>query len=160
MQQLGSRLGIASLVGLFACVTSLAACGGGSSTGDGGGLLGKKDGAVSSTQTSGVLGTKTLGTMTATDRQMFCDWVASLYGGYGQEVTCDDGSGMTLTITGPTSQAECLAEAAQVPATCAATVSQVEICTRAISTCDPSDDAAATSACNAMMTCVANITTP
>jgi hypothetical protein len=137
---------------LIAWAVMLAACSGGSGTTDDGGLSGNKDGSAAAT--SGVTGSKTIGGLSAADKKAICDWTASLYGGYGGEVQCDEGSGFTLTITGPQDLTECLAQAAAVPSTCKATVAQVETCTRALSTCDESDDVAATSACTAMMTCV------
>jgi hypothetical protein len=135
---------------LFIVAASAGACGGPSSNGDGGG--------TTPAQTSGVPGNKTISSITAADKQKICDWTASLYGGYGGKVVCDDGSGMTVEVTGPASLAECLAQAAAIPSTCTATVSQAETCTRAISTCDQADDAAATSACAAMFTCIPSTT--
>jgi hypothetical protein len=114
--------------------------------------LGNKDGSAAAS--SGVTGSKTIGTLTAADKKAICDWTASLYGGYGGEVVCDDGTGFILTITGPEDLTECLAQAATIPSTCKSTVAQAEACTRALSTCDESDDAAAAAACTAMMTCV------
>jgi hypothetical protein len=132
---------------LLVLAMATGACGGGAgTTGDGG--------TATPSQTSGVTGSKTVGSLTAADKQKICDWTASLYGGYGGKVVCDDGSGMIVTIPGPASLTECLAQAAAVPATCTATVVQAETCTRAISTCDESDDAAAMDACTAMFTCV------
>ena len=154
--RLVSHLAVLSLVALAA---SAGACGGGSANGDGGVGPGDRDGATTPAPTSGVPGAKTVTGMTAADNQKICDWTASLYGGYGGQAICDDGSGMVATITGPSNQAACLAQAAQVPSTCTATVSQVETCTRAISTCDPNDDVAATEACTAMFTCIPSIPT-
>jgi hypothetical protein len=136
----------------IACAVTLAACGGGSGAAGDGGLLGNKD--SSGAASSGVAGSKTIGSLTSADTKAICDWTASLYGGYGGEVTCDDGAGFIMTITGPKDLAECLAKAATVPSTCKSTVAQAEACTRALSTCDESDDAAAAAACTAMMTCV------
>lgn len=137
---------------LIAWTVTLAACGGGSGTDGDGGLSGNNDGSAAAT--SGVTGSKTISGLTAADKKAICDWTASLYGGYGGEVECDDGAGSVLTISGPKDLAECLAKSATIPSTCKATVAQAETCTRAISTCDESDDAAATAACVAMMTCV------
>jgi hypothetical protein len=132
---------------VFGLVSTAGGCGGGSGNGDGG---------TTPKTTSGVTGSKTISSLTAADKQKICDWTASLYGGYGGQVVCDDGSGSVLTITGPASLTECLAEAAAIPSTCTATVSQAEICTRAISTCDPSDDDAAVDACAALFTCLSS----
>lgn len=136
----------------IAWAVTLAACGGGSGAAGDGGLLGNKD--SSAAATSGVAGSKTIGNLTSADTKAMCDWTASLYGGYGGEVVCAGGSGLTLTIIGPKDLTECLAKAATVPSTCNATVAQAEACTRALSTCDESDDAAAAAACTAMMACV------
>jgi hypothetical protein len=121
--------------------------------GDGGQMLGKEDAASTPAQTSGVSGTKPVSSMTTADKQKLCDWVASLYGGYGSTVVCTN-TGSTVEITAPASQAECLTQSASIPTTCKATVSQAEACTRAISTCDPNDNQAAAVACAAMATCI------
>ena len=148
--RLVSHLAVLSLVVL---ATSAGACGGGLDVGDGGLVLGKEDAASTPAQTSGVSGTKPVSSMTTADKQKLCDWVASLYGGYGSTVVCTN-TGSPVAITAPASQAECLTQSASMPATCEATVSQAEACTRAISTCDPNDDEAAADACTAMATCI------
>lgn len=120
--------------------------------GDGSGTTG--DGGAPPKTTSGVTGSKTIGSLSDADTKAICAWTASLYGGYGGKVVCDNGSGSTVTISGPADLAECLAEATTIPATCKATVAQAESCTRAMSTCDQGDDDTAASACAAMMACL------
>ncbi len=89
--------------------------------------------------------------LTDADRKAICDWTASLYGGYGKAIDCGSSGGVSLTITGPASQADCLAEAALVPATCQATVAQSEGCVKAIAGCDQTNDP---TACAAMARCL------
>jgi len=96
--------------------------------------------------TSGVAGSKTIANLTDADRKKICDWTAALYGGYGRTITCSP----TLEITGPADLAECLAEAATVPATCAATVAQAEGCTRTIASCSD----AVSADCTALFACL------
>jgi hypothetical protein len=120
---------------------SAGACGGGSG------------GTTNPALTSGVTSTKTISTINATDVKKICDWMASLYGGYGGQTVCSDASGMTETIDGPASQAECVAEASIIKAGCTTTVARMETCLRSISTCDTADDAAAASDCAALFSC-------
>lgn len=68
-------------------------------------------------------------------------------------MVCDDDAGLTATISAPTSQAECLAESSMLQSNCPATVAQAEACLKSISTCDPSDDDAASADCNALFAC-------
>jgi hypothetical protein len=121
-----------------------AGCGGGS--GDG------TDGGSTPRATSGVSGTKTVATITDADRTAICDWTAGLYGGYGKTIECGNVGGFDLTIIGPESQAECVAEAAQIPKTCQATVAQAEACVKAAADCDDTNDEAA---CAAIIACMA-----
>ena len=79
---------------------------------------------------SGVNGNKPLSTLTADERRRLCDWGASLYGGYGKTTVCVDGSTQVRTNA---SREDCLSEGdASGFASCAATVSQLEACGRAI----------------------------
>jgi hypothetical protein len=71
---------------------------------------------------SGVDTTKRLDSLSAAEKGQMCDWIASKMGGYGASKSC----GADLTLEAPASQAECVAE---MPATCAATVAQLEACT-------------------------------
>src|SRR3954465_3949188 len=80
------------------------------------------DGGDSTPGASGVAGNKKLSELNADDIGKLCDWGASLYGGYGMEVTCDDGS----TSRTQSSREACTADADF--ATCHATVSQFEAC--------------------------------
>jgi len=75
--------------------------------------------------------------------------IATLYGGYGKTIDCGSSGDMSLSITGPANQAECLAEAALVPATCPATVAQAQACTKAMANCDST---ISQTACVPMMT--------
>ena len=140
------------LAALFGLVVAATACGGGSgATGDGGGLSGGDAGTPA--QISGVPGTKTLSTINADDIKKICDWTASLYGGYGGQTVCNDSPGITETITGPTSQAECLGKASIIKAGCTTTVSQMESCLRSISTCGTTGDATPSADCMALFAC-------
>jgi hypothetical protein len=68
--------------------------------------------------------------MLSTDEQKtVCDWIAQQWGGYGHSVTCDAGGGFSVMISAPwTNQTGCLAQFAQVPAGCPATVGQASAC--------------------------------
>lgn len=92
---------------------------------------------------SGVDESKRLVDATGADRRAFCDWTASLYGGYGgtKHFECDGGS---VTIHGPKSSTDCLAEAASVASACTATVGELEACVSAIAAedaCAPASSA-------------------
>ena len=128
---------------LFLATTCLVTCGGtdSSATPD------ASVPAVADASTSGVLGTKQLLDLTEADVELICDWVASLYSGYGNALQCADGT----IITGPASLAECKAQAALTPLGCQATVAQSEACTLAIANCNSIDDA---ESCAAMAGCV------
>jgi hypothetical protein len=76
--------------------------------------------------TSGVTGTKRLDALTMMEKQMFCDWNAMLFGGYGNAINCPDGS----SLPADDSQAACVA---QFPTTCSATVTQAEQCAKDMS---------------------------
>jgi len=81
--------------------------------------------------TSGVTGTKRLDALTMTEKQMFCDWTALHFGGYGMSITCPDG---VTTLDADPSQAACVSS---FPTTCAVTVTQGEQCTKDTSCADP-----------------------
>ncbi len=73
----------------------------------------------------GIPGNKKVGDLNADDIVKMCDWGASLFGGYGMEVTCDDGS----TSKSEESREACVAGEG-FPPSCQATVSQAEACAR------------------------------
>ena len=118
-------------------VASALGCGDASPTSDGG---------PTATGTSGVTGSKTVASLTDADKKKICDWTASLYGGYGMTIACS----ATSSVIGPVDQAECLARAAAIPATCVVTVAQAESCTKTIAECGD----ATTAECTAMFACV------
>jgi hypothetical protein len=75
---------------------------------------------------SGVSGSKTLASLTTSEKQQLCDWTAAESGGYGKTVTCADGS----DSSNDANQAACVAA---VP-TCSVTVAQFEACTKVVVT--------------------------
>jgi hypothetical protein len=98
----------AGLIGLVMAWSLTAACGGDSG--------------------SGVPGNTPLGQLTADDVVRLCDWGASLYGGYGRSKSCSDGN----TAHSDSSRDACVASASTFPASCIATVADLEGCARAI----------------------------
>jgi hypothetical protein len=73
------------------------------------------------TATSGVTGTKQLGSLTAGEKTMICDWAAGRYGGYGCKHTCDGGVSTTFSADASTCSAK-------IKPGCTATVAQLEEC--------------------------------
>jgi hypothetical protein len=89
--------------------------------------------------TSGVTPTKKVDELTPAEAATLCDYVASLYGGYGatSKLTCD--GGVTSTTTALPSQAACVdGLLTKLPAGCPATVSDTEACFGALAvlSCD------------------------
>ena len=116
---------------------------------DGGGFgVGEADSGLGETA-SGVGGTEAIANLTDEEKTQICDWVASLYGGYGRSMTCPDGT----PVIGPSTQADCLAQATSIRSGCAATVAQEESCMQAVRAC--AQDAEAT-ACSALHACYLN----
>ena len=74
--------------------------------------------------TSGVPATTRIDALTPAQQAAICDWVAGLYGGYGQQVDCGDGS----VLIGPPDQGYCVA--GLTTTSCAATVADKEACER------------------------------
>jgi hypothetical protein len=63
-------------------------------------------------------------------QKLFCDWVADQYGGYGESIMCDGGLSQEL-VTGPDSQADCVAQFMQGEGkfkACPANLGQVQTC--------------------------------
>jgi hypothetical protein len=136
-----------AMLALICVVTAASACGG---SGGGGGItLGRRDGAT----TSGLAGNETIGLLTAAGQRTFCDWTASLYGGYGTAASCDRVSGSFEGITTPASQEACLGQFALMGTTCSATVAQTEACALAVAACDVSGDAWPNANCGALQVC-------
>ena len=107
------RLAIAALV----LVVGSGSCGGG----DGGGTP---------AATSGVDRSKVWSGLTTAEKGTVCDWVASLYGGYGKTIDCHNGQ----TVGSTANQQACIDS---VPSTCAATVGDVEDCSKQAMCPDP-----------------------
>ncbi len=84
---------------------------------------------------SGVTESKTIVSLTDSDRKALCDWIANTEGGYGHKTTktCDGG---TVTETATKDQATCVADLASAPAACQATVQQSEDCVQAQAAAD------------------------
>jgi hypothetical protein len=94
-------------IAVFLVVVSSASCGG--------------DGSGTPAATSGVDKSKVWSGLTTAEKGTVCDWVASLYGGYGKTIDCHNGQTVGSTAT----QQACIDS---VPATCAATVGEIEQC--------------------------------
>jgi hypothetical protein len=94
---------------------------------------------------SGVGETEAIANLTDAEKSQICDWVASLYGGYGNSMTCPDGT----PVVGPSTQAVCLAQATSIRSGCSATVAQEESCMKAVRACAQDAEAAACSALHA-----------
>ena len=77
------------------------------------------------TATSGVTGSKTVGSLTSTEQATFCDWAAAVTGGYNCEEACDGG----IDVSFSSSQSVCISQFTK--SGCAATVSDVEACVKA-----------------------------
>jgi hypothetical protein len=77
------------------------------------------------TATSGIPGTKTVGTLTTGEQETFCDWAAGVTGGYDCHGACDGG----LTVQFSATRADCIAKFTKTG--CAATVSEAEACMKA-----------------------------
>jgi len=107
--------------------------------------VGETDSGVGET-TSGVGETEAIANLTDAEKTQICDWVAGLYGGYGNSTTCPDGT----PLIGPSTQPDCLAQATSIRSGCAATVAQEESCMNAVRAC--AQDAAA-AACSALHAC-------
>jgi hypothetical protein len=86
---------------------------------------------------SGIDPTKRYGALTHDEKAQFCDWEASLLGGYGraQLKTCTDGRCASISIP---DQASCVDDFAPYDASCPATVADGEDC--AIDGCGTSCD--------------------
>jgi hypothetical protein len=104
-----------------------AGSGGAAGMGADGGAGNGGTGGSSIPPSSGVTGTKRLDALTTTEKQMFCDWSALHFGGYGNSITCPGG---TTTLDAASSQASCVAS---FPTMCAVPVSQAEQCTEDMS---------------------------
>jgi hypothetical protein len=105
--------------------------GGTAGAGPGGGAGAGGPGGGSVPATSGVAGTKRLDALNMTEKQMFCDWTALHFGGYGMSITCPDG---VTTLDADPSRADCVSA---FPTMCAVTVAQGEQCTKDSSCTDP-----------------------
>jgi len=73
--------------------------------------------------TSGVDETKKLSELNATEKAQLCDWEAGILGGYNHKTTCSGGS----STTNAASQSACVSK---MPATCEATVQEIEDCSK------------------------------
>jgi hypothetical protein len=73
--------------------------------------------------TSGVDPDKSVGSLSSSEKKQLCDWQAGKTGGYGKTTKCEGG----ISLSNPKSQAACVQK---LPASCAATVAQVEECVK------------------------------
>jgi len=105
---------------------AMVGCGGGNkNTGyipGAGGTAGGAAGSGGTVSDSGVDGTKVVSALTMDEKGKICDWFASLVGGYGMTNTCGMGS-----FYPPDTKDNCVSQFAS----CAATVSDLEGCTKA-----------------------------
>ena len=83
--------------------------------------------------------------------RQLCDWMATLFGGYGHDITKQCDKSYSATINAPVSQADCAAT--RTPPSCAATIAQVEDCEIAISSSDPCMQETAGPACRVLYLC-------
>jgi hypothetical protein len=72
--------------------------------------------------TSGVDGTKKIGTLSSAEKKQLCDWQAGINGGYGKSTKCDGG----LSVSGAKTQSACVSKLP--PPSCEATVTEFEDC--------------------------------
>jgi hypothetical protein len=86
---------------------------------------------------SGLPATKRYVALSTSEKAQFCDWEASLLGGYGkaQLKTCTDGRCASISLP---DQASCVADFSEYSASCEATVAEGENC--AIDGCGTSCD--------------------
>jgi len=68
-----------------------------------------------------------LSSLSPADKAALCDWVAQEFGGYDSRGVCADSA--TGGLQGPANQSECVVDLLP-PATCPATVGQLEACVR------------------------------
>lgn len=104
---------------LFAGLGALAGCSAGSGSPMG----------LTGSSRSGVNSGYALNELTDYDRGRMCDWVAQNNGGYGGSlapIECE--KGYQFTRKAPKSQAECIQDMKKAPATCDATVGEIEEC--------------------------------
>lgn len=96
---------------------------------------------------SGVDGSKTIISMSASERMTFCEWAIEEQGGAGTTHNCGD---FTITIQ---TVAECVADFDNFSPTCTATVGQGESCVSAVAS-DPCN-LGGSAECQAIFACQA-----
>jgi hypothetical protein len=74
---------------------------------------------------SGLAPTSRITDLSDADGGALCDWIAGRFGGYGQGVTCTDGT----TLSARQTRELCVMDFQNTSATCTATVSDLEQCT-------------------------------
>jgi hypothetical protein len=117
---------------------------GGAPGGSGGGAPGGGTGNAPAGDPA-VDGSKRIDSLTASEKAALCDWGASLYGGYGREVTCADGS----TSSSSDSREVCVND--PVPQ-CPITVAEFVPCARKVH--DLCVAALATAECAGLLACL------
>jgi len=138
-----SRFVCASTLGICvgSCSSEPTKCGKGLTCGDDGWCYDESDPPppppppCTPSATSGVTGSKTLGSLASGDKTKICDWEACTWGGYGKNKTCTGGP--VSNVAGPKDLASCLAE--DVWTKCASlTVASLEGCQKKLDTnpCD------------------------
>lgn len=98
---------------------------------------------------SGVDKSKSLASLSASEKGQLCDWTASVSGGYGKTMMCAGDS----EASNDANQAECVAS---LPS-CAITVAQAETCTKVVVTvplCDQVEKAFTAPECAPLVACV------
>ena len=126
-----------ALIVTFAVAVAVvgSACGDGSST--------TSDAGTS----SGVSAGARLVDLSDADAIALCDWTAARFGGYGQGVTCTNGT----TITARQTRELCVMDYRSVSPTCAVTVGEIEAC--ANQSVGPPICASVPSICGALFAC-------
>lgn len=120
-------------IGLVLVLSTLGACGGGGSV-----------------PSSGVDGSKSIASLSDTEKGELCDWIDNMLGGYGKPIVCN---GQTVDTT-DSSQAECV----QSFPTCSVMVSQYQSCIQMLISNECSDtgttSAMAAADCQASADCL------
>lgn len=104
--------------------------------------------------TSGITGTRTLGSLSTTEKEAFCDYTACGWGAYGASKACTTDGG-TFSVAGPKSREEC-ATSTTFTKCSSLTVSAMETCTNKMNgdPCNALCIATTDPACDAVRSCL------